>query len=319
MLLQVFYNTCNPTKNTFGPAMSLDDINRFALLKEAVQAMTAQRLGIRKPLRDWSLNDIRDFQADIESVCKSTVSEKWFYLHFKNSSQKLPRIDVLNLLSQYCGYKNWDEFTYVPQENKAKAPKPKTKKPLWLAVTSGLVVLLSFFAWQSRNHSAVLLFIDAYTHQTVAMNQLTVKLKSQKLRYNANTNQLTFRPDTLFADGAYYKPKAVFLDGTADDTLRIELFPDDYALMLNYFSRSDADDWQKRRAQLQEAIHPEAKIFQSHPQYEGIELLNREEFIDRLILPLNSLQNLEIQDMVYKDDKIYRLRFIQKEDEKSPL
>jgi hypothetical protein len=88
--------------------------------------------------------------------------------------------------------------------------------------------------------------------------------------------------------------------------------------MLNYFSRSDADDWQKRRAQLQEAIHPEAKIFQSHPQYEGIELLNREEFIDRLILPLNSLQNLEIQDMVYKDDKIYRLRFIQKEDEKSP-
>ena len=68
-----------------------------------------------------------------------------------------------------------------------------------------------------------------------------------------------------------------------------------------------------------EAIHPEAKIFQSHPQYEGIELLNREEFIERLILPLNSLRNLEIQDVVYKDDKIYRLRFIQKEDEKSPL
>ncbi|MFN2424767.1 MAG: hypothetical protein ABR572_13440, partial [Cryomorphaceae bacterium] len=87
------------------------------------------------------------------------------------------------------------------------------------------------------------------------------------------------------------------------------------ALMLNFFSRSTAADLDKRRLQLREAIHPEARIFQSHPQYEGIELLNREEFIDRLILPINSLKNLEIQHITYRDDKIYRLQFLQKPDE----
>jgi hypothetical protein len=114
-------------------------------------------------------------------------------------------------------------------------------------------------------------------------------------------------------DGAYYKRKEVFVGGD-EDTVRVTLFPDDYALMLNYFSRSTTEDWQKRHDQLLEAIHPEAKIFQSHPRYEGIELLNRDEFISRLILPVNSLKNLEIQDIVYKDDKIYRLRFVQLKD-----
>ncbi len=126
--------------------------------------------------------------------------------------------------------------------------------------------------------------------------------------------QMMKTTDTMLVDGAYYKPKKVSLKEAVGDTLVIELLPDDYALMLNYFSRSASDNWSRREAQLMEAIHPEAKIFQSHPKYEGIEMLNREEFIQRLILPVNSLKNLEIQDIVYKDEKIYRLRFVQKPD-----
>jgi hypothetical protein len=99
----------------------------------------------------------------------------------------------------------------------------------------------------------------------------------------------------------------------APDTLRIKLFPDDYALMLNYFSRSEEQNWDKRKRQLEEAIHNDAVIFQSHPQHEGIEMLNKGEFIDRLILPVNSLKNLEIQDIVYKDGQILNLRFVQKD------
>jgi hypothetical protein len=274
-------------------------------------------LGIRKAVKEWSLNDIRDFQADVESVCRSTVSEKWFYLHFKNDSQKLPRIDVLNLLCQYCGYKNWDDFCFVAEEEVVQISSPnKPKKPLWPVIAGIIVLIIVLLAWHSRMHTATLIFTDAYTHQQIEMNQLSLKLKSQKLRYHAGTRRLTYQTDTLFADGAYYKQKAIYLDGTAEDTIQIDLFPDDYALMLNFFSRTSSDDWQKRRALLMEAIHPEARIFQIHPKYDGIELLNREEFIDRLILPLNSLKNLEIQHLVYKDEKIYRLRFIQIEDEK---
>jgi len=94
----------------------------------------------------------------------------------------------------------------------------------------------------------------------------------------------------------------------------LEVFPDDYALMLSFFSRSDASNLEQRRAQLLEVIHPEARIFESHPAFDGLELLNREEFIDRLILPLNSLKNLEVQHIEYRDEQIYRLQFYQNPD-----
>ena len=48
--------------------MSLADTELFTRLKGAVQAQVAARLGIRKAAKDWSLNDIRDFQEDLESV-----------------------------------------------------------------------------------------------------------------------------------------------------------------------------------------------------------------------------------------------------------
>ncbi len=71
--------------------------------------------------------------------------------------------------------------------------------------------------------------------------------------------------DSVVVDGTYYKPRKVLLsDDTESDTTKIELFPDDYALMLNYFSRSSSDNWQRRENQLKEAIHADAKIFQIH-------------------------------------------------------
>lgn len=291
--------------------MSVTDLEHFGELKAALQQQVAQRLAIHKALKDWSLTDIRDFQADLESVCKSSVSEKWIYLHFKNDSEKLPRIDVLNLLSQYCGHKNWDAFTHngTAQLNS----ETRKSKRWWLPVAVALSALaLAFWLWP-RQETKVILFFDAYTQEPIPMEKLDTWYKNKPLRPKGS-NTVAVRSDTLLVDGAYYKPKKVYLQNP-DDTLRVILFPDDYALMLNYFSRSTTEDWQKRYNQLLEAIHPEAKIFQSHPQYEGIELLNRDEFIDRLILPLNSLKNLEIQDIVYKDEKIYRLRFIQKLDE----
>ncbi len=300
--------------------MSLTDTELFTRLKGAVQAQVAERLGIRKAAKDWSLNDIRDFQADLESVCKSSVSEKWFYTHFKNDSDKLPRVDVLNLLSQYCGFKNWDEFVFqengeANSEQEATERPKKRSLPRWAMLGFWAIVLpvLTYLFWPQAEKKT-LLFTDAYTQEKVEMQKLDIRFTTGPLIGKTASAIVRVQGDTLLVDGAYYKPKKVFLGGD-EDTVRITLFPDDYALMLNFFSRSSTDDWQKRHEQLMEAIHPEAKIFQSHPQYEGIELLNREEFIERLILPINSLKNLEIQDVVYKDDKIYRLRFIQKIEE----
>ena len=292
--------------------MDTDQLHSFRLLKQKVQLHAAGKLGIEKPLADWSLQDIRDFQADLEAECKSAVSEKWVYTHFKREGDKLPRIDVLNLLSEWIGHRNWDDFLRkhsAPPSGKKANPK-RAHRILLPSVL--LFVLLAWFFFP-RGSSVILVFKDAYTQDPVAMNELSVKINNQSLTNGSiQAHQLG---DTLVAEGPYYKRKKVWLPQNPGDTLFVELLPDDYALMLNFFSRSTAADLDKRRLQLREAIHPEARIFQSHPQYEGIELLNREEFIDRLILPINSLKNLEIQHITYRDDKIYRLQFLQKPDE----
>ena len=42
---------------------------------------------------------------------KGNISEKSFYTYFKTSpTAKLPRIDMLNILSIYAGYSSWYDF-----------------------------------------------------------------------------------------------------------------------------------------------------------------------------------------------------------------
>jgi hypothetical protein len=285
-------------------------LNHFKKLKEKVRLYADEHLHIHKALKDWSLNDIRNFQVDLEEKCKSTVSEKWFYTHLKNEGHKLPRIDVLNLLSAYCGYKNWDDFVFQQPAPSAEKPQKKNRIPRLIIISMALLLSAAFIFWP-RTPVKVIHLSDAYTQEKVALNMVDFWFKPGQTLSSAQKERVRVVADTLHINGAYYKSQKVFL-GLAADTLNVRLYPDDYALMLNYFSRSTTQNWQKRRQQLLEAIHPEAKIFQSHPQYEGIELLNRDEFIDRLILPVNSLKNLEIQDIVYQNEKIYRLRFVQK-------
>jgi hypothetical protein len=61
----------------------------------------------------------------------------------------------------------------------------------------------------------------------------------------------------------------------------------------------------------------DARIFQVYPSDKsGMEMYNKDEFIDKLTMPLNSLKNIEVIETIYKDGKISALRFIQKEDTK---
>lgn len=293
--------------------MSEEQIAHFGRLKEELRKRVEERLSIRKEFVDWSLNDISDFRTDLEACCQSSISEKWFYTHLKNDSEKLPRIDTLNLLSQYLGYKNWDGFI---DENSTSAKPKRAKFSPWFIIILSVVIVSAGIAilFNRSNEEVHLRFVDAYTQEEVDQSTLTLHgRKGVTIAMKEGTVDNSAL-DTLWVDGAYYKSRSIPLNGSAD-TLVIRMFPDDYAMMLNFFSRSTTEDWQRRREQLQAAIHPDAKIFQSHPKLSGIELLNREEFIFRLTLPIDRLKNLEIQDIVYEDDQIYRLRFTQNMEE----
>lgn len=287
----------------------------FEQLKYTLRKEVESSLNIRKEFKEWSGSDIQTFQIDLEEKCKSTVSEKWVYLHFKNKSEKLPRVDVLNLLSKYCGFNNWDDFKH--QNEVAPKPKKKTShQALYLILLVVALACIGLYGLLPQKQTMVVIFTDAYTLRPIPQDNLRIEFGKNKNRVLQGLAVFDFREsDTLKVNGAYYKSMEMqVLKEDAKDTLTLKLYPDDYAMMLNYFSRTEHTNWDKRKRQLEKAIHNEAVIFQSHPKHDGIEMLNKTEFIDRLILPVNSLKNLEIQDIVYEDDQIINLRFVQKED-----
>jgi hypothetical protein len=88
------------------------DLLHFEQLKKDVQA---QYLKEYTPSHDdiskWKGIDIIYFQEDLRKKAKGNISEKSFYTYFKTSPvTKIPRIDMLNLLSIYAGYDSWYEF-----------------------------------------------------------------------------------------------------------------------------------------------------------------------------------------------------------------
>lgn len=92
--------------------MSDLDLLHFEQLKNEVQT---QYLDNHTPSFDdiskWKGIDIIYFQEDLRKIAKGNISEKSFYTYFKNSPvTKLPRIDMLNILSIYAGYVSWYDF-----------------------------------------------------------------------------------------------------------------------------------------------------------------------------------------------------------------
>lgn len=88
------------------------EILHFEQLKNEVQS---QYLTNHTPSHDniakWKGIDIIYFQEDLRKIAKGNISEKSFYTYFKTSpSTKIPRIDMLNLLSIYAGYTSWYDF-----------------------------------------------------------------------------------------------------------------------------------------------------------------------------------------------------------------
>ena len=92
--------------------MSDTEFLHFQSLKKAVQD---RYLETHSPSYDdiskWKGIDIIYFQEDLRQKAKGNISEKTFYTYFKNNSQeKIPRIDMLNILSVYSGFNSWSEF-----------------------------------------------------------------------------------------------------------------------------------------------------------------------------------------------------------------
>jgi len=143
----------------------------FSLLKKEIAAAMMQSYpGIEPDISDWKGQTITDFQEDLRLKVNGQLSEKWFYTHMKGERESLPRIDVLNMLSQYAGYINWQDFRHkkmgvLPEVKKTHEPVSILLKiPLLLiSVMTLLFIIIKIINTQNYRFT----FIDTDTGEPV--------------------------------------------------------------------------------------------------------------------------------------------------------
>lgn len=79
--------------------------------------------------------------------------------------------------------------------------------------------------------------------------------------------------------------------------------------MLHYYANGKIDDWKNRRAQLSKMIANQAIILQVLPHGLGVEVYTKDQFINTLTTPTQSLQNIEVIASKKINGQIVKLKF----------
>lgn len=373
------------------------DLLHFEQLKTEIQS---KYLESHTPSHDeiskWKGIDIVYFQEDLRKFAKGNISEKSFYTYFKTTpATKLPRIDILNLLSAYAGYASWYDFkkhhlftneiltdedldeeseerlqedlentstevvekeisTPKNEENTSdkkadlqisntdnqydklisipkpeKSPNKIIKNSIWAIVSAVLLIFVGVLTFKDNLFSKqfTYTFIDADRN-----SKINDELSIQILKNNESPILFRVKPNTSFVyttksssltmvvSSPYYKTDTIRRNlENAPTSENIELIPDDYAIMLYYYSNS-IQDLKKKRESLGYLISDNALIYQiyDNDQY-GVETLDKQRYINLVTTPTTSLENLQVIDTKMENGKIVLIKFkINEDDEQHP-
>ncbi|MEA1896174.1 MAG: hypothetical protein U9N53_00765 [Bacteroidota bacterium] len=306
------------------------DIQYLDKLKEEIVAKMKQSYpGIDSDISAWKGQDIVNFQEDLLEKVSEHISEKWFYTHMKSRSDSVPRVDVLNFLSRYVGYTDWNDFIYKNKDHFPELVEGVASERLkqWHKIAGLLILLILVIVLVKTlgNRSYNFSFADAYTKRGIrdTLTEIII-LKENESPLYMNCDQwgnfllkTKMKSVKFIVKAPYYKPDTIMriLD-KIDAFEKIYLYPNDFAMMINYFSSTNVKDWKRRRSNLDRMISDSAYIYQVFDvDQTGMELYNKNEFIDKLTMPVNSLKDIEIMETIYSGNKISVLRFRQKTEE----
>ncbi|WP_052594884.1 hypothetical protein [Aureispira sp. CCB-QB1] len=315
--------------------MTEKQLRGFELLKQEVEATFRQQvISCQESIHEWKGKQIKLFQDTLSETVGGYVSEKWFYTHLKvKKNEKLPRIDMLNLLSRYVGVADWQAFLsnlelepVVKEEWLDDTPRPSSKLttillPLLALVIGGVFLLGSFFYKETTYQFCIVDQDDGMPIAAKNIEAFLLKKGESPLALTVDSlsclrvENVGGEVIKLKIEALYYQPLLIHRSiSSAKKQERIALKKDDYALMIHYFSMNKMKDWKERRAQLDVMLSDEAQIIQIHSQTGGgMALYNKEEFINKMTMPIKSLQNINILETKYKGKKIIEIRFVQNE------
>lgn len=194
------------------------------------------------------------------------------------------------------------------------------KKYIWLSVSVILAVLVGLLIFKDELFSKKFYysFIDADRN-----SKINAELQVQILKDNETPILYAAKPNepfvyttkskslTMVVSSPYYRTDTIKRNlKSAPEAETIELKPNDYAIMLFYYSKS-LKDLKRKRETLNYLISDEALIYQVYDnETYGVETMDKLRYINLVTLPSTSLENLEVIDT--KNDannKIIMIKF----------
>ena len=270
--------------------------------------------------KTFSSQDIQNLMELIEIKVRQTISEKWIYTHLKpETNDKLPRKDMLNILSQLVGFSGWEEYVFkhkvVIAEPQLNVMKSNKNKLIWLA---GLLVVIAISAFVFYNliyekdnvHS--LEVKDSYTNDKINMDDIkaTIVNDSSEIPIEIINSELQIKTKDsikVVINSPFYEQKEVIVTNTHPHP-NIVLEPNDYAMMLKGFMKSDIKDWQTRKEQLNKIFSDDLEVIVMLKNDLGAEYFNKEEFSEKLIIPSASLKKMKVLEI--KNEANKQINFI---------
>jgi hypothetical protein len=271
---------------------------------------------------NWKTFSSQDIQNLIDLVAvqvKQTVSEKWIYTHLKvETNDKLPRKDMLDILSQLVGYSGWDEYVFKwKQEVVPNVVQPKRNYNVVFSLGFIGLFLIGFFSYRYLNREEVqtIEVKNAFTEEQINSEEVKVVM----IENNVETPiemvdskiQITTKDSAkIVLKSPYYKDKTIVVGKENSNTISLQ--PDDYAMMLKGFMKSDIKDWETRKEQLQKILADDLEVLVMLKNDLGIEYFNKQEFSEKLIVPSVALKRMKVIDIQSNDkDEIKFIRIIQ--------
>jgi hypothetical protein len=274
--------------------------------------------------KTFSSQDIQNLIGLIEEKCKQTISEKWIYTHLKpETNNKIPRKDMLNILSEFVGFSGWDEFTFEEKISESKKSKVSEKSKKWLLVLIIFLILSIFLIFlilnkKEESKPKTIQLNNEYTNEKVNAEEVKIfevkdsvkhelEIKEGKVQVSNNGNGKS----KLVIQSPFYEPKTVNLvmgEPYSGPNQVVSLKPDDYAMMLKAFMLSDIKDWQTRKSQLDKILSDNLEVIVMLKEDLGAEYFNKSEFSQKLIVPTASLKKMKIVEI--KNDANDKIQFI---------
>lgn len=222
---------------------------------------------------------------------------------------------MLDILSSYANEKSWDAFKFNAINTLETLPQSNKQKSNWklsyllYSVLFLLFIGILYFKIKKPNQTSIVLK-NSFTNDSVSKQEVKAYIiedsieKPVDLEKEEITNE---KPIKVLIKSPFYQSKKIVIEpNLAVNT--IELKPNDYAMVLKAFLKSDIKDWQIRKQQLKKILSDNLEVIVMLPNNLGAEYLNKEEFAQKLIIPSPSLKKMSIIEV--ENDENDRIKFI---------